>query len=104
MLTLRRNISIGIPLNFSIPTEMGHIQPLVENENSTKLQNRVILTYVRSFLAYATEIVNIVVVKVRRIIKYFIFSMENSKMSINRSEETTVELTTQSRKSFVFLH
>ena len=83
---------------------MGHIQSLVENENSTKLQNRVILTYVRSFLAYVTEIVNIVVVKVRRIIKYFIFSMENSKMSINRSEETTVELATQSRKSFVFLH
>ena len=46
-----RNISIGIPLNLSIPTEMGYIQPLVENENSAKLQNCVILTCVRSFLA-----------------------------------------------------
>ena len=53
---IRRNISIGIPLNLSIPTEMGYIQPLVENENSAKLQNCVILTYmyVRSFLAYMT--------------------------------------------------
>ena len=33
----RRNISIGIPLNLSIPTEMGYIQPLVENKNSAKL-------------------------------------------------------------------
>ena len=40
----RRNISIGIPLNLSIPTEMGYIEPLVENENSAKLQNCVILT------------------------------------------------------------
>ena len=36
---IRRNISIGIPLNLSIPTEMGFTQPLVENENSAKLQN-----------------------------------------------------------------
>ena len=93
----RRNISIGISLNFSIPTEMGYIQPLVENENSAKLQNCVILTYVRSFLAYMTYITNLLVVKVRRIIKF-------SKMSINRSGETTAELATQSRKSFVFLH
>ena len=48
----KQNISIGIPLNLSILTEMGYIQVLVENENSTKLQNFVILTYVRSFLAY----------------------------------------------------
>ena len=33
-----------IPLNLSIPTEMGYIQPLVENKNSAKLQNCVILT------------------------------------------------------------
>ena len=47
-------MSIGIPLNLSIPTEMGYIQPLVENENSAKLQSCVILTYVRYFLAYMT--------------------------------------------------
>ena len=58
------------------------------------------VTYVRSFLAYMTKIINIVVVNVCRIIKYFIFS----KMSLNRSGETTVELATQSRKLFVFLH
>ena len=50
----RQNISIGIPLILSIPTEMGYIQLLVENENSAKLRNCVILTYVRSFLAYMT--------------------------------------------------
>ena len=50
----RRNISIGIPLNLSIPTEMGYIQSLVENENTEKLQNRIILIYVRFFLAYLT--------------------------------------------------
>ena len=33
---VRRNISIGIPLNLSIPTEMGYIQPLVENEIQQK--------------------------------------------------------------------
>ena len=33
----RWNISIGIPLNLSISTEMGYIQPLVENKNSAKL-------------------------------------------------------------------
>ena len=38
--------------------------------------------------------------------KYFIFFflLKISKMSINRSGETTVELATPSRKSFVFLH
>ena len=56
----------------SIPTEMGYIQPLVKKKIQ---QNCVILTYVRSFLAYMTQIINIlhVVVKVRRIIKYFFF-------------------------------
>ena len=48
------HFSIGIPSNLSIPTEMGYIQPLVENENSAKLQNCVIITYVRYFLAYMT--------------------------------------------------
>ena len=65
----RRNIFIGIPLNLSIPTEMGYIQPLVDNKNSAKLQNCVILTYVRFFFAYMTHILNILIVKVRRIIK-----------------------------------
>ena len=32
----RRNISIGIPLDLSIPTEMTSIEPLVENEKSSK--------------------------------------------------------------------
>ena len=51
MLGSRRNISIGILFNLSIPTEMGYIQSVVENENSAKLQNCVILTYIRYFLA-----------------------------------------------------
>ena len=60
--------------------EIGYIQPLVENENSEKkMQNCDILTYVRSFLAYMIQIIKILVVKERRIIKYFIFSMENFK-------------------------
>ena len=52
--SIRQNISIGIPLNLSIPTEMGYIQSLVENENSAKLQNCDILFYVTAFLAYMT--------------------------------------------------
>ena len=37
---VRRNISIGIPLDFSIPTEMTCIEPLVENEKSSKTPNK----------------------------------------------------------------
>ena len=33
---LRRNISIGIPLDLSIPTEMTSIEDLVENEKLMK--------------------------------------------------------------------
>ena len=47
--------------------------------------------------------INILVVKVRRIIKNTSF-LTFLKMSIDRSGETIVELATQSRKSFVFLH
>ena len=54
MFLTRRNIYKGITLNLSIPTEMGYIKPLVENENSAKLKNGVILVHVRSFLAYMT--------------------------------------------------
>ena len=36
----RRNISIGIPLDLSIPTEMTSIEPLVENEKSSKTQKK----------------------------------------------------------------
>ena len=36
----RRNISIGIPLDLSIPTEMTCIEPLVENEKSSKTPNK----------------------------------------------------------------
>ena len=54
MFLTRRNISIGITLNLSIPTEMGYIKPLVGNENSAKLQNGVILVHVRSLFAYMT--------------------------------------------------
>ena len=79
---IRQNISIGIQLNLSIPTEMGYMQPFVEKENSAKLQNCAILTYVRSFLAYMTYIINILVVKVRRIIKYFAFIMEKFQRSL----------------------
>ena len=80
--------------------EMGYIQPLVENENSAKLQNCVILTYVRSFLDY--DIINILST-VFRCFKYA-EPWKISKMTINRSGETTVELANQRRKSFVFLH
>ena len=52
-----------------------------------------------------TSIINILVVKVRRIINYFIlFLCKISKMLLNRSGETSVELATQGQKSFVFLH
>ena len=36
----RRNISINIPLDLSIPTEMTCIEPLVENEKSSKTPNK----------------------------------------------------------------
>ena len=36
--TFRWNISIVFPLDLSTPTEMGYIEPLVENKNSTKQQ------------------------------------------------------------------
>ena len=36
MTDLRRNISIGIPLDLSIPTEMTSIEALVENEKLMK--------------------------------------------------------------------
>ena len=50
-----------------------------------------------------TSIINILVVKVRRIMNYFIlFLFKISKMLLNRSGETSVELATQGKKSFVF--
>ena len=36
----RRNIFIGIPLDLSMPTEMTCIEPLVENEKSSKTPNK----------------------------------------------------------------
>ena len=49
-LSLRRNISIGIPLDLSIPTEMTCIEPLVENEKSSKTPNilKIMLCYIFS--------------------------------------------------------
>ena len=46
----RRNISIGIPLDLSIPTEMTSIAPLVENENSSKTPKKfkIMLCYIFS--------------------------------------------------------
>ena len=45
----RRNISIGIPLDLSIPTEMTSIEPLVENkkiiEYSKEIENYVVLSF-----------------------------------------------------------
>ena len=38
--SIRRNISIGIPLDLSIPTEMTCIESLVENEKSSKTPNK----------------------------------------------------------------
>ena len=46
----RRNISIGILLDLSIPMEMTSIGPLVENEKSSKTPNN----YVISFLTQRT--------------------------------------------------
>ena len=76
---------------------MGYIQPLVENENSTKLQNCVFLTYIRSSLANMTYIINIL-----QNHKTLHFFMETSKMSINTSGETTVELATTMSKTVCF--
>ena len=47
---IRRNISIGIPLDLSIPTEMTCIEPLVENEKSSKTPNtlKIMLCYIFS--------------------------------------------------------
>ena len=44
----RRNISIGIPLDLSIPTEMTSIEPLVENEKSSKTPKKlkIMLCYI----------------------------------------------------------
>ena len=46
----RRNISIGIPLDLSIPTEMTSIEPLVENEKSSKTPKKlkIMLCYIFS--------------------------------------------------------
>ena len=48
----RRNISIGIPLDLFIPTEMTCIEPLVENEKSSKTPNKlkIMLCYIFSDL------------------------------------------------------
>ena len=50
MFKYRRNISIGIPLDLSIPTEMTSIEPLVENEKSSKTQKKlkIMLFYIFS--------------------------------------------------------
>ena len=49
MAVKRRNISIGIPLDLSIPTEMTSIEPLVENkrilEDSKENENYVVISY-----------------------------------------------------------
>ena len=49
-IVLRRNISIGIPLDPSIPTEMTSIESLVENENSSKTLKKlkIMLCYIFS--------------------------------------------------------
>ena len=46
----RRNISIGIPLDLSIPPEMTSIEPLVENEISSKTPKKlkIMLCYIFS--------------------------------------------------------
>ena len=46
----RRNISIGIPLDLSIPTEMTSTESLVENEKSSKTPKKlkIMLCYIFS--------------------------------------------------------
>ena len=72
----RRNISIGMPLDISIPTKMTSIEPLVENEkiieDSKEIKNYVVV----SFLTDRTYLKN-PDVKVRKLIKYFVFSVGN---------------------------
>ena len=50
MYVSRRNISIGIPLDLSIPTEMTSIGPLVEYEKSSKTPKnlKIMLCYIFS--------------------------------------------------------
>ena len=49
-LIYRRNISIGIPLDLSIPTEMTSIEPLVENAKPSKTPKKlkIMLCYIVS--------------------------------------------------------
>ena len=49
MARFRRNISIGIPLDLSIPTEMTSIEPLVENKKSLKTPKKLIIMLCYSF-------------------------------------------------------
>ena len=46
----RRNISIGIPLHLSIPTEMTSIEPLDENAKLSKIPKKlkIMLCYIYS--------------------------------------------------------
>ena len=50
----RRNISIGIPLDLSIPTEMTSIEPLVENEISSKTPKKLKIMLCHIFLTDRT--------------------------------------------------
>ena len=45
-------MSIGIPLDLSMPTEMTCIEPLVENEKSSKTPNKL-----KSILCYILDLV-----------------------------------------------
>ena len=49
-LTVRQNTSIGIPLDLSIQTETTSIEPLVENEKSSKTPKKlkILLCYIFS--------------------------------------------------------
>ena len=50
----RRNISIGIPLDLSIPTEMTSIEPVVENEISSKTPKKLKIMLCHIFLTDRT--------------------------------------------------
>ena len=54
MVKSRRNVSIGIPLDLSIPTEMTSIESLVENEISSKTPKKLKIMLCHIFLTDRT--------------------------------------------------
>ena len=73
----RRNISIGIPLDLSIPTEMTSIEPLVENKKSLKTPTKLIIMLCYSFSDWKDLIYKYSKCKITQINLKNVFSVEN---------------------------